>query len=444
MTDRPGVGRLRWVGLAGTVLLAAGGFLAGARPGPAPATQAEALWGGTGGFRLGLLAYLAGLVLLGWAWWRLGPAASGRSASGARGQAAGGSGRLGRAVTGAGPGLRWVLVTGALWALPLLFAPPLGSRDGYAYACQGAVWLDGHDPYAVGAAAGGCPWLATVPSLWHETSAPYGPLALVVSAAAVALARAVTDSTDSQLLVAIGALRAVAVAGALLVAAFGPRLARACRVDPAAAAWLGLVTPLVAIHVVSGVHNDALLAGLVVAGLALAAGRPGRRPGTRAVRPVVAGVALGLAVAVKVTALAALPFAVLLAAVPGRPGGWRDGGWRDGGWRDGGWLVLGAVAGFAGLTGFTGLGTGWTGALADTGALAQWSSPPTGVGMAAGYLLRVLGVPGGYDAAVAVARLVGLGALLVVAAAVLVRAVRRAGDPRAVVGCAGVVLAATV
>jgi len=54
---------------------------------------------------------------------------------------------------------------------------------------------------------------------------------------------------------------------------------------------------------VSGVHNDALLAGLVVAGLAYAAtGRFGLR----------AGVLLGLALAVKVTALVAVPFAVLL------------------------------------------------------------------------------------------------------------------------------------
>lgn len=185
--------RLRWVGSAGAVLLAVAGHLAGARTGPAPASQAEALWGGGAGFRLGLAAYLAGLVLLGWAWWRLGELLR----------------------HGTGPGLGWLLRTGALWAAPLLVAPPLGSRDLYAYACQGAVWLDGHDPYAVGAAGGGCPWLAAVPPVWHDTTAPYGPLALVASAGAVALARAVASSAgsaDQQLFVALGALRAVAVA----------------------------------------------------------------------------------------------------------------------------------------------------------------------------------------------------------------------------------------
>jgi hypothetical protein len=440
------IGRLRWVGLAGTGLLAAGGLLSGAGPGPAPASQSEALWGGGAGFRIGLLGYLAGLLLVSWAWWRIGDALR----------------------AGARPGLRWVLVTGAVWAAPLLVTPPLGSRDVYAYACQGAVWLDGHHPYQVGPAAGGCPWLAAVPPLWQETTAPYGPLALAASAVAVGLARALATGTESQLLVAVGGLRMVAVAGALLMAAALPRLARAGRVDPAGAAWLGLVTPLVAIHLVAGGHHDALVAGLVVAGLGLAAGGPPAAagparggppaaggppaPGTpdrvaapgpaRAVPPAGAlalagaGLALGLAAAVKVTAVAALPFAVLLAAGSARA--------RRPGLARGGGLAAAAGAGFAGPTLLTGLGTGWTGALAGAGELAQWSSPPTGLGMAAGYLLRGLGVPGGYDAAVSVARGIGLAALVVVSVGLLVRAGRRAADPRAVVVAAGLVLAAVV
>ena len=35
---------------------------------------------------------------------------------------------------------RWVLVTAALWMLPMVFIPPLASRDMYAYACQGALF----------------------------------------------------------------------------------------------------------------------------------------------------------------------------------------------------------------------------------------------------------------------------------------------------------------
>lgn len=382
------------------MLLAAGGFLAGARAGAAPRSRAEALWGTGPEFRIGLLAYLAGLVLLGWAWWRLGD-------------------RLRR---GARPGLRWLLLTGALWAIPLLVAPPLGSRDVYAYACQAAVWLDGHDPYEVGAAAGGCPWLAAVPPVWQESTAPYGPVALFGSVAAVALARAVTGG-EVGLLVAVGALRAVALAGALLVAWFLPRLARAGRVDPVGAAWLGLVTPLVALHVVAGAHNDALVAGLVVAGLALAVSA-----GTW--RLAGAGAALGLAVAVKVTAVAALPFLALLAFGPTRS------------YRRAAALLFAAVAAFGAVS--LGTGLGWVRGLAGTGELAQWSSLPTGLGMAVGYGLWGLGWPEAYDPVVALARVAGLAVLAVVAVALLRRAWRRAADPRSVVAAAGATLGAVV
>src|SRR5262249_54107790 len=45
---------------------------------------------------------------------------------------------------------RWLLETGALWSAPLLLAPPLGSLDVYAYACQGQLFNAGFDLYAVG------------------------------------------------------------------------------------------------------------------------------------------------------------------------------------------------------------------------------------------------------------------------------------------------------
>lgn len=425
--------RLRWCGVAGSVLLAIGGFLAGARPGPAPQRQAEALWGTGAGFRIGLAAFMIGLVLLGWAWVRIGQQLH-----------AGGPGEPGR--------WRWVLATGGLWAAPLLLAPPLGSRDIYAYACQGAVWLDGNHPYQVGAAAGGCVWQEAVPALWQQTTTPYGPAALLISAAAVALARLFATGPDPQLLVTIAGLRLAAVTGGLLIAGYGRRLARVCGVEPATAAWLGLVTPLVALHVVSGAHNDAVVAGLIVASLALAAGRrPGRppaephrqRPGGAALGSAGAGLLLGLAVAVKVTALAAFPFVVLLAAGSGRAAGAES---RPGPPVLGRGAVVAAAtgAGFLGVTLLTGLGFGWVAALTDTGSLVQWSALPTGLGMAVGYVLRGLGVPGGYDVAVAVARSLGFLGLAVLAAAMLVRAWRRRAEPRQVVLAAGVVLAAVV
>ncbi|WP_422774026.1 polyprenol phosphomannose-dependent alpha 1,6 mannosyltransferase MptB [Plantactinospora sp. WMMC1484] len=407
---RPGGLRtLRLAGFGAGAVLAAGAYGAGALPTDgAGAPQVPDDWISW----LGLAGWFAGLVILTGVWWRLGL-------------------RI-RRRPGSVP-LGWLLRTGLLWAAPLLVAPPVGSRDAYAYACQGALWLDGVDPYTVGVLPGGCVWADAVPALWRDTTTPYGPLAVALAGGAVAVARLVTASTDGQLLVAVALLRAEAVAGVLLVAGCLPRLVRAGGVEPVRAAWLGLVSPLVLVHAIGGAHNDALVLGLVVAALALAASdrTVGAGPGSgtgRARVPVgvvvavavIAGGLLGLAVAIKVTAIVALPFALLLAAA--RP----DAAQPRSGQAEGGQplptllptVVVSAVAGlagaglaFAGVSLATRLDLGWLGALSDTGRLVQWTSIPTGLGMAAGYLLRILGHPEAVDGAVAAARLAGLLAL---------------------------------
>ncbi|GAB2940793.1 polyprenol phosphomannose-dependent alpha 1,6 mannosyltransferase MptB [Micromonospora polyrhachis] len=434
--------RLRMAGLAATTLMAVGAYWAGATPDADPdaALRPAGPLADSWPYWLGLAGWLTGLIALIVTWWRLG-------------------GRLRPPpVSGALPGsvsLRWLLGTGALWAVPLLVAPPMGSRDVYAYACQGAVWLDGTDPYVEGVAAGGCPWVETVPPLWRDTPTPYGPLAVALAGAVVAVARMVATSTDGQLLVALGLFRAVALAGSLLVAGYVPRLARLCGVDPVAAAWLGLVSPLVAVHVVAGVHNDALLVGLLLAALGMAADRPPscqtrERALRRHIVLVGAGAAVGLAIAIKVTALVALPFVILLATVagsrsqagPGTTVGTPRSRARLGAAaRASGVVLAGAVLAFAGLSLVTGLGLGWLGALRDTGELVQWTSLPTGLGMSAGYLLRLVGRPEAFDSAVTVARVLGFATLAAVSAALVVRAWRATAEPGAP-GRRGVLVAA--
>ncbi|MBV1852500.1 polyprenol phosphomannose-dependent alpha 1,6 mannosyltransferase MptB [Catellatospora tritici] len=406
------------LGCVSGVLLAISAFLSGALPGgdPGPGLRTGGFGAVGGPFLLGLACWLLGLT--GWtlAWW------------------------WSRAEDGdAAPGR--MLARGALWAVPLLVAPPLGSRDLYAYACQGWLWRTGLDPYALGVADGGCPWADAVPELWWHTPTPYGPLAVALSGA----------GTWANLLTAVAWLRLLALAGLALVAIFGPRLARACGVDPAAAYWLGLLSPLVAVHAVAGAHNDALVAGLTIAALAVTLPTAGDRPpptagdgalptagdgplptggdgsglGRGLGWAMLAGVLLAGAVAVKVTALVALPFLLLLV---GRR------------W----WAALGAaVASFAGLSAATGLGLGWVTALRGTGELAQWSSPPTAVGMAAGYLLRVAGRPAWFDAAVAVGRALGLLVLAVAALAALRAAWRGRREPARILAACGWLVAAT-
>ncbi len=295
---------------------------------------------------------------------------------------------------------RWLLVTAALWAVPLLVAPPLFSGDVYAYACQGDLVTHGLDPYRHGVADLPCPWLSRVPPLWWHTTTPYGPLWVAVTAGA---------SGAGRLWLAVGLLRATAVAGIALAGWAGRRLGA----DHAQFAWLAVASPLVLVHAASGAHNDALLAGLVVAGLALA--RDARWG-------VTAGALLGLATAVKVTALVAVPFALFLVARR----------------RTGAGLLAGAAVAFtavtAALAAVTGDGLGWLPALSRTAQLIQWTSPPTGVGMAAGYLLRGAGRADLAPVALTVARAAGLVTLAVLLALLWWRRPRSA---------AGAALAAT-
>lgn len=369
--------RLRYGGVLAAAVLAAGGYAAGALPSGDP------------GIGPGIAVCVLGAAGLVAAWWRVGDA-----------------------VHRGAVGMRWLLTTGALWALPLLFAPPLGSRDVYSYACQGAVYGDGLDPYAVSAAAGGCPWLESVAPMWRESTTPYGPVAVALSAAAVWLAGLALPEGHAQLLLTIGLLRVLAIAGTVVIAWYLARLARGCGVDPLAAAWLALLSPLVAVHLLSAAHHDALLAGLIVAGLAIA---------TTSRTAVKVGVVLGLAAAIKVTAVIALPFAFLLLARRARTAAG---------------LAGGAVAAFAAASLVTGLGLGWVRGLPDTSRVVQWTSIPTGVGMAVRYFA-------GGSTAIAVARVAGLIVLVAVLVVLWLRAARSAGDTRGVIAHCGLAFAAT-
>jgi alpha-1,6-mannosyltransferase len=318
-------------------------------------------------------------------------------------------------------GGRRLVATGLLWALPLLASAPLGSRDAYAYACQGQLVRHGLDPYRDGVAALPCPWLESVPTLWWHTPAPYGPLWLVLSGGAAA-------GSGGHLWLAIGLLRLVALGGVALLGWAGVGLARALGVDPRPAGWLALASPLVLVHAVSGAHNDALLAGLVLAGLAVAARR------TAPAWVLAAGGLLGLAAGVKVTALVAAPFVVLLAARDGRP--------RAIG-RAAALTGVGLVAGFAAVALPSGYRLGFLPALSGTGRLVQWTSLPTGVGMTLGYLARAAGhrsLAGPLLDATRVAGLTVLAALLV---GLWWWARRRADRPQSTVLAAGLALAAT-
>ncbi|MCX4759553.1 polyprenol phosphomannose-dependent alpha 1,6 mannosyltransferase MptB [Streptomyces sp. NBC_01275] len=265
--------RCQVLGLAGTACLALGGESAGALP------ARELLAPSSAHAVLGLVGVYFGLVLLTAAWVL-----------------------LGRLVRGAAPpSPRALVLVLAVWAAPLLIAPPLFSRDVYSYLAQGAM-VDAHiDVYTHGPAQLGGPLADEVPPLWQHTGAPYGPVFLAV-------ASALSGLTHGELPAGLLGMRLVALCGVALMAAALPRIARHSGADPAAALWLGALNPLVLLHLVAGAHNDAIMLGLLGVGLVAALGG----------RPVTAAVLVTLAALVKAPAALGLAAIVVLQLRAGR------------------------------------------------------------------------------------------------------------------------------
>ncbi|WP_367325210.1 polyprenol phosphomannose-dependent alpha 1,6 mannosyltransferase MptB [Streptomyces sp. HUAS ZL42] len=326
--------RCQVLGLAGTAFLALGGETAGALPARellAPSSPRAAL---------GLVGVYFGVVLLIAAW-----------------------ALLGRLVHGADPPTpRALLLVLVLWAIPLIVAPPLFSRDVYSYLAQGAM-VDAHiDVYAHGPARLGGPLAEEVAPLWRHTGAPYGPVFL--GAASV-----LSGLTRGQLPAGLLGMRLLALLGVALMAAALPRLARHSGADPAAALWLGALNPLVLLHLVAGAHNDAIMLGLLGAGLVAALGR----------WPVLGAVLVTLAALVKAPAALGLAAVVVLQVRAGRRPAKAV-------------LTTAAAAGATTVaaTAVAGTGYGWIAALDTPVSAHNWALTSL-LGRATGALLERLG-----------------------------------------------------
>ncbi|MCP2312074.1 polyprenol phosphomannose-dependent alpha 1,6 mannosyltransferase MptB [Kitasatospora paracochleata] len=395
--------RCRWLGLAGSLALAAGSLRSGALP---VAADARPVPGHAGP---ALLLTGLGTVLLVAAWLLLGRALA----------------RTGRA---APVGVRWLAVTLAWWAGPLLAAAPLFSRDVYSYLAQGAMLDAGLDVYAHGPADLGGPEAAQVPDVWLRTPAPYGPLFLALARTARAVAGpGVVGSgvVGSDVVGGVLALRALALAGTVALVVLLPRLARACGVPPAAALWLGALNPLVLLHLIGGAHNDAVLLPLLVGGLLAA--RRGQVVGAAAL--------VTLAALVKAPAVLALP-AVAWLAVPQEAA--EGGGPRRTAVdlvRAAGTVAVAAVATTVLVTALAGTGYGWVAALGTPVSAGSWS-PVSSLGRAAAAVFAA-----GDPAVTALVQRLGLGG----AATVAVLLARRVARGRiGAVHATGLALAALV
>ena len=285
----------------------------------------------------------------------------------------------------------------SLWIVPMLIAPPLFSRDAYSYYVQGRVFGAGYDPTTTG--------INVIPGwfedgadpMWIESPTPYGPSFLLIE-------RAVANFVHPNAYFGALLFRLVAVAGVVLIALYLPRLARLHGIDPARALWLGVLNPVVLMHFIAGAHNDALMVGLLVTGVTLAAERHG----------VWGTIAVSLGATVKPISLLVLPFVGLLWAG-------RDGSWPI---RTRAWVLtaLVTVCTIAPVLLLAGAGSGVLRATFSTpSGVLTWLSPSTVIGKPLGLLATWLGWTDDPATALGIVRLIGTAAALVIIAWLIFR-----------------------
>ena len=183
---------------------------------------------------------------------------------------------------------------GAMVALVGVFAlaPPLLSLDVFSYVSYARLEaVHGLNPYEY--PPGAVPSDPAVPFVadFRGQVSVYGPLFTLATLplGLVGVAGAVWS------------LKAIAAASVLVTALIASRVAASRGSDPAGAAALVALNPLVLVHVVGGAHNDALMALAMTAGVAM----------VLAGREAFGGAGLLAAAAIKASALVVAPFALL-------------------------------------------------------------------------------------------------------------------------------------
>jgi alpha-1,6-mannosyltransferase len=271
-----------------------------------------------------------------------------------------------------------------LWIAPLSIAPPMFSNDVYSYLAQSEIAERGMDPYVVGPADGlGLANVLTnnVPNIWRDTPAPYGPLFLWMG-------QGIAKLTGDNIIFGVWAHRLLELGGVALIVWALPRLSRRCGVAPVSALWLGAANPLVLFHLVGGVHNDALMLGLMLAGFEFCL--RGIEDGVALDRRAWAWIVFGAAVitlssSVKFTSIIAMGFVgmalarrlgqgirpVLLAAVV---------------------MLVIAVGATLLVAEVSGLGMGWIHTLNTANSVRSWMSLPTALGVITGFGGVLLGL----------------------------------------------------
>lgn len=340
MTDKP-ASALRspgvWIGFLGAVLIGWGSCNAEFSFDPRgwPAEWVNQL-GSVGGLPAADRALIVvGAAALTWGWWHIRPTSHRRPVH--------------------------APTTVVLWSLPLLLVPPVLSPDATLYADMGWTLSTGANPYQVGLATSGGPFVAQVDQLWAGSGVAYPPLTLV-------LARAMVNLAGFDPYWSIVAMRIPAVVSVAAMLWLVPRIAGLVGVSRRSAVWLGVLNPLLVLHFIGAAHNDAPMVATSLAAIWVALRWRGWFVQFLAA-PVLVGVAMALKQqgGLTVIAVAGLPVAAALAALPLGRRLWLLG------WRTAVATVV-AMATFVAISVATGLGFGWLGWL-DLMGLAATPAP---------------------------------------------------------------------
>jgi alpha-1,6-mannosyltransferase len=318
--------------------------------------------GGTWGVYFSLAAVYGGLLLLIRVWW--------------------GMSRLYARCPGV-PVRRmgWVF---ALWSLPMMVIAPIFSRDVYSYAAQGEMVSHNLNPYLYGPdQLGNNTFTAPVDPLWGNAPAPYGPLFLQIDGFFAKI-------TFHNELATVVLLRLLAYAGVLLIAFCVPRLASLYHRDKAELFTLVLLNPVTLLYLVAGAHNDALMLGLLLAGIVAAKRK----------RPIVGILLVSLATAIKAPAAIGLLYIGWSWLGDGVPIRQRIRPVVTAG------LIGLAVLGFFSYT--SGLGWGWVTNLDTPGVVRSWTAPATAVAFVISGLSHLVGLGVGVGGVLTVARFFGM------------------------------------
>ncbi|WP_250557616.1 polyprenol phosphomannose-dependent alpha 1,6 mannosyltransferase MptB, partial [Pseudonocardia lacus] len=354
------------LGLLASLMMVIGGFGAGGVlvHDPVLTNSPLGFWRYGHGSQLAAILIYSGVALMAWAWVQ-----------------------LGRDVLARRVGGRAVLTTALVWSVPMLFSPPLFTRDVFSYLAQGGLPLAGFDPYAVGPEAMPGVFTENVHYFWQNTPAPYGPLFILI-------AKGVTALVGDNVILGVVLMRLTMLPGLALLIWALPELTRRLGGRVPLALWIAVANPVMVIHMIGGGHNDLLVVGMLAAGALVALrGAPA------------SGIAIvAAAMAVKASAGIALPFLVLVwaAQLTGSP---RSRLLRAIAYGVGVFVVVFAASTFA-----AGVNLGWLPALSAPSMIVNWMSIPTAVGEFL-HTLTAIFVDVGKQPFIDIARIVG-GALL--------------------------------